>query len=115
MSPMINLHKQLPRRTMLRGLGAAIALPFLDSMTPAFSAIAHAATPRIRRLGVVYVPNGMNMSQWMPSAEGDLELTRILKPLAAHRDRMLVLSGLDNAEADGKPGDGGGDHSRSQA
>jgi hypothetical protein len=115
MSPMINCHKQLPRRTILRGLGAAIALPFLDSMTPAFSAIAKAATPRIRRLGVVYVPNGMNMSQWAPTTEGDLNLSRILQPLAAHRDRMLLLSGLDNAEADGHPGDGGGDHSRAQA
>jgi hypothetical protein len=100
---------------MLRGLGAAIALPFLDSMTPAFSAIARAATPRIRRLGVVYVPNGMNMQQWMPAGEGDLQLSRILQPLAAHRDKLLLLSGLDNAEADGHPGDGGGDHSRAQA
>src|SRR5262249_23834944 len=88
----INLHKHLPRRTVLRGLGAAIALPFLDSMTPAFSAIARAATPKIRRLGVIYVPNGMNMSQWTPAGSGGgLELTRILKPLEAHRDRMLLL------------------------
>jgi hypothetical protein len=115
MSSMISLHKQLPRRTMLRGFGAAIALPFLESMTPAFSAIAKAATPRIRRLGVVYVPNGMNMSQWLPATDGDLKITRILQPLAGHRDRMLLLSGLDNAEADGHPGDGGGDHSRAQA
>jgi hypothetical protein len=115
MSPMIDFHRQLPRRTILRGLGAAIALPFLDRMTPAFSVIAGAAAPRIRRLGVVYVPNGMNMSQWLPGAEGELKLTRILQPLAAHHDAMLLLSGLDNAEADGHPGDGGGDHSRAQA
>src|SRR5712691_7883811 len=116
MSPMIHLHKHLPRRTILRGLGAAIALPFLDSMTPAFAAIAKAAAPRIRRLGVVYVPNGMNMAQWTPAGSSEsLELSRILQPLAAHRDRMLIVGGLDNAEADGHPGDGGGDHSRAQA
>src|SRR5262245_37401488 len=116
MSPMINTSKHLSRRTMLRGMGAAIALPFLDSMTPAFSSLASAATPRIRRLGVVYVPNGMNMGQWTPAGPGgSLEMTRILEPLAEHRDKLLLLGGLDNAEADGHPGDGGGDHSRSQA
>jgi hypothetical protein len=115
MSPMIHLHKQLPRRTILRGMGAAIALPFLESMTPAFTALTRAASSRIRRLGVIYVPNGMNMAQWTPAATGSLELTRILKPLAAHRDNLLLVGGLDNAEADGHPGDGGGDHSRAQA
>src|SRR5438105_1910401 len=115
MSPMIHLHKHLPRRTILRGMGAAIALPFLESMTPAFAALTKAAAPRIRRLGVVYVPNGMNMAQWTPTATESLELTRILKPLAAHRDKLLLIGGLDNAEADGHPGDGGGDHSRAQA
>jgi hypothetical protein len=115
MSPMINFHRRLPRRTVLRGLGAAVALPFLDCMTPAFATIASAASPRIRRLGVVYVPNGMNMAQWLPVSEGDLKLTRILQPLSAHQNRMALLSGLDNAEADGHPGDGGGDHSRAQA
>jgi Protein of unknown function (DUF1552) len=112
MSPMIHTNKYLPRRTILRGLGAALALPFLDSMTPAFAA---APTP-IRRLGVIYVPNGMCMQQWTPGAEGaGFALTPILRPLTPFRDNMVVVSGLDNAEADGHPGDGGGDHSRSQA
>jgi hypothetical protein len=115
MSPMIHLHKHLPRRTILRGMGAAIALPFLESMTPAFAAITKAAAPRIRRLGVIYVPNGMNMAQWTPAAPGPLEMTRILKPLADYRENLLLVGGLDNAEADGHPGDGGGDHSRAQA
>ncbi|MEQ1870719.1 MAG: DUF1552 domain-containing protein [Vicinamibacterales bacterium] len=112
MSPMIHTNKYLHRRTILRGLGAAIALPFLDAMTPAF-----AATPaQIRRLGIIYVPNGMCMQQWTPTAAGkDFSLTPILRPLTPFRDNMVLLTGLDNAEADGHPGDGGGDHSRSQA
>ena len=90
---MIILKKRLSRRTMLRGLGASLALPLLDSMTPALGNTAPEAS---RRLGVVYVPNGMAMKAWTPAAEGaDFELTRILKPMAAYRDRMLVLTGLN--------------------
>ncbi len=90
---MIILKKKLSRRTMLRGLGASLALPLLDSMTPALANTQPQAT---RRLGVVYVPNGMAMKAWTPAAEGtDFELTRILQPMAAWRDRMLVLSGLN--------------------
>jgi len=112
MSPMIHANKQLPRRTVLRGLGAALALPFLDAMTPAFAAM----PAPIRRLGVIYVPNGMCMQQWTPAAAGnDFALTPILRPLTRFRDNMVLLTGLDNSEADGLPGDGGGDHSRSQA
>ena len=89
---MIILKKKLSRRTMLRGLGASLALPLLDSMTPAFAN----TTPAVRRLGVVYVPNGMAMKAWTPASEGaGFEMTRILKPMAAHRDRMLVLTGLN--------------------
>ncbi len=90
---MIILKKKLSRRTILRGLGASLALPLLDSMTPALANTQPQAT---RRLGVVYVPNGMAMKAWTPAAEGtDFELTRILRPMAAWRDRMLVLSGLN--------------------
>ena len=90
---MIILKKRLSRRTMLRGLGASLALPLLDSMTPALGNTAPEAS---RRLGVVYVPNGMAMKAWTPAAEGaDFELTRILKPMATYRDRMLVLTGLN--------------------
>ena len=90
---MIILKKKLSRRTMLRGLGASLALPLLDSMTPA---LANTGPRTVSRLGVVYVPNGMAMKAWTPAAEGaDFELTRILQPMAAYRDRMLVLTGLN--------------------
>src|SRR5262245_31382250 len=85
----------LPRRTVLRGLGATIALPFLDAMVPALTGVAKAAVP-VHRLSVVYVPNGIVMSDWTPSAEGRLELTPILRPLAAFQDRLIVVSGLRN-------------------
>ncbi len=90
---MIILKKKLSRRTMLRGLGASLALPLLDSMTPA---LANTGPQTVSRLGVVYVPNGMAMKAWTPAAEGtNFELTRILQPMAAYRDRMLVLTGLN--------------------
>src|SRR5262245_59806165 len=102
--------KALSRRTVLRGVGAAIALPLLDSMVPAF-----AATPRpVRRFGAVYVPNGMNMTLWTPKAEGALEFTPVLRPLEPYQNRVLVLSGLANKEADARPNEGGGDHIRAQ-
>ena len=87
----INTGKAISRRTLLRGAGAALALPMLDAMTPAF---ANAAP--IHRFQTVYVPNGMAMDYWLPRTVGrDFELTPVLKPLEAHRERMLVLSGLD--------------------
>jgi hypothetical protein len=106
----------LPRRAFLRGLGATIALPLLDSMIPALSALAQTAARPVRRLGVVYAPNGMNVWRWRPAAEGSqFELPPLLEPLAPFRDQMLVLSGLSNQAADAIPGEGGGDHSRGQA
>ena len=92
---MIITRKSLPRRTLLRGLGATIALPFLDGMVPAPTRAAKAAAP-VHRLSVVYVPNGIVMSDWTPSAEGSFELTPILRPLASFQDRLIVLSGLRN-------------------
>lgn len=94
---MIITKKKLSRRTMLRGLGASLALPLLDSMVPALSTTAHAqATQPTKRLGVVYVPNGMAMKAWTPELDGtDFETTRIIKPMEAYRDRMLVITGLD--------------------
>ena len=93
---MIITNKALPRRTVLRGLGAAVALPLLDSMVPAFAATRATAAEPVRRLGVVYVPNGMAMRHWTPATDGaGFEMTRILQPMAAHRDRMLVLSNLN--------------------
>ena len=108
--------KSLNRRTILRGLGTAVALPFLDAMTPAFGAapnLSGSAAPR--RLVFAYVPNGVIMEDWTPAAAGaDFELTRILKPLEAYREKLLVLSGLthNNGRA---LGDGPGDHARAAA
>ncbi|MEO7653668.1 MAG: DUF1552 domain-containing protein [Bryobacteraceae bacterium] len=83
--------KSLPRRTALRGLGAAVALPFLDSMLPPLRA---SARP-VHRFQTFYVPNGMAMEYWSPKGEGsDFELSPILEPLAPFRSQMLVLSGI---------------------
>ena len=87
--------KTLPRRTVLRGLGATLALPFLDAMHPAFSLRGMAATPPVRRFQAFYVPNGMAMEHWRPKGEGTaFELSPILEPLAPFRDQTIVLSGL---------------------
>jgi hypothetical protein len=87
--------RPLPRRTVLRGLGATVALPFLDAMVPAFSARARAASRPAHRFQTFYVPNGMAMEYWSPKTEGrGFELSPILEPLAAYRDQMLVLSGI---------------------
>ncbi len=84
--------KAISRRTILRGAGAALALPMLDAMTPAFAL--GSSTP-IHRFQTVYVPNGMAMDYWLPTTVGrDFELTPILQPLAAYKEKMLVLSGL---------------------
>lgn len=87
--------KSLSRRTVLRGLGATVALPFLDAMVPAWSVRARASTKPAHRFLTFYVPNGMAMEYWSPKGEGDaFELSPILQPLASYRDRMLVVSGL---------------------
>ena len=89
------LTKSLPRRTVLRGLGATMALPFLDAMLPAFSMRGLAAAKPVHRFQTFYVPNGMAMEYWLPKGEGTaFELSPILEPLAPFRDQMLVLSGL---------------------
>ena len=112
---MVITKKCLSRRTVLRGLGATIALPLLDGMVPAFAAVRTTAARPVKRLGAVYVPNGMSMARWLPATEGSLELTPILTPLAPVRDRVLVLSGMDNKEAQQRLNEGDGDHSRCQA
>jgi hypothetical protein len=87
--------KPLPRRTVLRGLGATITLPFLEAMLPAFSLRAGAVTKPVHRFQTFYVPNGMAMEYWTPKGEGSaFELSPILEPLAPFRNQMLVLSGL---------------------
>src|SRR6266581_2420135 len=102
--------KAIPRRAFLRGAGAALALPVLDAMTPALSA----ETARPIRLGFIQVPNGiMNLkNEWAPKAEGPLEMTRILEPLADFTDRMVVMSGLDSQQASTLNAAVGGDHPR---
>ena len=88
--------KAIPRRTVLRGIGAGLALPLLDGMVPAFAAIRNSAANPVRRFGVFYVPNGMAMNHWTPEGEGTgFEMTRLLNPLAAYRDQMTVLTGLN--------------------
>ena len=85
----------LPRRTVLRWLGATVVLPFLDAMLPAFSTRARAASKAVHRFQTFYVPNGMAMEYWSPKTEGSaFELSPILEPLTAYRDQMLVLSGI---------------------
>jgi hypothetical protein len=80
---------------VLRGLGATIALPFLDAMVPALSLPGRAAARPVHRFLAFYVPNGMAMEYWSPKGEGsEFELSPILEPLAPFRNQMLVLSGL---------------------
>src|SRR5262245_12542573 len=92
----------VPRRTFLRGLGATVALPFLDSMIPAFGGAPAAAAQTPRRLGVVYVPNGIMMPFWTPATEGaNFEFKPILKPLEPFRDHLRVYSGLNGVNGGG--------------
>src|SRR5436190_24243452 len=87
--------KALPRRAVLQGMGATLALPFLDAMLPAFSRRAIAAAKPAHRFQTFYVPNGMAMEYWLPKGTGSaFELSPILEPLAEYRNQMLVLSGI---------------------
>ena len=105
--------KSLARRTLLRGIGASVALPFLDAMSPAFGATVKKASPR--RLSFVHVPNGIVMDDWTPKVFGaEFELTPILKPLEPFRRELLVLSGLAHRNGEAL-GDGPGDHARAGA
>ena len=89
--------KAIPRRTMLRGIGAMFALPLLDSMTPALTALAAGDAKPVNRFGVFYVPNGMIMKDYLPAREGTaFEMTPTLRALAPFRQQMLVLSGLNS-------------------
>jgi hypothetical protein len=102
----------LSRRSVLKGLGASLALPLLDSMVPALTASANTAAAPIKRLGVFYVPNGMSMPYWFPKTEGPLrEMPATLQSLAAFKDRVLLCGGLADEPANRVKG--GGDHARS--
>jgi hypothetical protein len=90
--------KHLSRRTLLRGAGAAIALPLLDSMIPARTALAQTAAAPRSRLGCIYVPHGATMDKWTPAATGaNFELSETLAPLAPFRDQLCVVRGLAHA------------------
>src|SRR6266496_5234317 len=102
---MIISKKSIPRRTVLRGLGSMLALPLLDSMMPALSALQASAARSINRFGVMYVPNGMIMKNYLPLTEGrGFELTPTLSALAPFREQVLVLSGLECIPTPGRPG-----------
>src|SRR4051794_1085064 len=103
----------LPRRTFLRAIGTAVALPMLDAMVPAFASAA--TTAPVPRLGFIYIANGVIQNQWTPATTGaGFELTPILQPLANVRDHITLLSGLSHLQAD-TFGDGTGDHPRASA
>jgi hypothetical protein len=83
--------KAIPRRTVLRGIGATLALPLLDGMVPALTALGKTAAKPINRFGVVYVPNGMVMEKWTTAAEGAaVELSPTMGALGPVRDQQLV-------------------------
>jgi Protein of unknown function (DUF1552) len=93
---MIIVKKALSRRTVLRGLGATLALPLLDSMLPAFTAVAKTAGAPTNRFGAMYVPNGMIMQNWSPIGEGaNFEFNSTMLPLAPFRNQLIVVSGLN--------------------
>ena len=102
---MIVSKKAIPRRMLLRGIGASLALPLLDSMVPALTAMAKTGAKPIHRFGVVYVPNGMIMQNYLPKTEGAAwELTPTLSALEPLREHVLVLSGLNCIPTPGRPG-----------
>jgi hypothetical protein len=93
--------RHLPRRTVLKGIGATLALPLLESMIPARTLLARTAAAPSPRLGFIYVPHGAVMAQWTPATEGaGFEFTRILQPLEPFRERLNVVSGLGQKAAD---------------
>src|ERR1700680_4528232 len=112
---MIITRMALPRRTFLRGVGTALALPFLDAMVPALSALAKTPASPPTRLGFVYIPNGANMTAWAPKGVGaNFEFSPTLSPLAPSRDQLLIPTGLAHRQAEAL-GDGNGDHARASA
>jgi hypothetical protein len=105
--------KHIERRTFLRGIGAAISLPLLDSMLPAQTPL---AAPTLR-LGLCFIPHGGVMANWTPVTEGaDFKMSRILMPLEPYRNQVNVITNLAHKmAAPGGDGDNGGDHTRSPA
>jgi len=110
--------KHLSRRTVLRGLGATIALPFLDAMYPAFASQAVKKSLASNRMAFLYVPNGIVMEEWTPAGGVGstplVELPRISHALAPYRNDVMMLTGL-TCDGGREHGDGGGDHARAGA
>ena len=103
------LRKPMPRRTFLSGLGASISLPLLDAMTPAVGAGLKSGAAIPLRVGYVYSPNGIIKDRWRPTIAGDgFELTDVLKPFAPFREQLLVLTHLNNGDAESVSGHVGG-------
>ncbi len=97
----------LSRRTMLKGMGAALALPLLDAMVPAFTPLARAAAAQKTRFGAVYIPNGAIVDEFFPESFGTgWEFTPILKPLEPYKDKLIVVKNLTRSH----PGSQVGDH-----
>ncbi len=110
---MMIFKKSISRRTFLRGAGAALAVPMLDAMCPAFTSAAETESNLAKRLSFFTVPNGIIMEKWTPPTVGKgFELLPILEPLAGFKDRMLVISGLANNEARKLEFEVAGDHPR---
>ena len=114
---MIITKMALPRRTFLRGIGAAVGLPLLDAMVPALSGMTAPPAALARRLAFIYMPNGVaknsSIDYWTPKGEGnDFELSQILTPLEPFRDRMVIFSGLDQNQAEAGNDGASGDHTR---
>jgi hypothetical protein len=113
---MIITKTSLSRRTVLRGLGASLSLPLLDAMVPALTAQRRTAAAGVRRMAVVYTPNGMMMPDWTPAGEGTaFEFSPILSALEPHRQQILVLSGLADKYGWPQGDEGTGDHARASA
>ncbi len=104
--------KHLSRRTLLRGLGTSVALPWLDAMTPAFATPAKANGLAPTRMMFAYVPNGIIMQDWTPDATGpNYDFKRVMKPLEPLRQKINVITGLTHNTGRAL-GDGPGDHAR---
>ena len=105
--------KHFSRRTVLRGVGATLALPLLDGMVPALTALSKTAAAPVRRLALFYTPNGMAMGYWLPKSEGLLgdQLPPTLASLNRFRERVTIVSGLDHTTA--PLAKEGGEHAKS--
>jgi hypothetical protein len=105
--------KHIPRRTFLRGVGATVALPFLEAMLPAQTPLRQTAAAPARRFVGIWHPHGAAPGYWSPVQEGsDFEFSFITKPLEPFRDRVVLISGLDIPEAMPTAEEPGGDHAR---